>query len=195
VKGTFVVTAVDAARAQRRSRNLEERLIGRFPWIYQAFAAALWRLLPPRSRLRRALLRRQMVSGYAAGNRRDYELMLVRYAPDLEVEFDPELATLGLGGTFHGHQGLLRVMETFGEAWEDWQLLPSLIVDLGDRAIGLARFHLPGTASGVELEREFAQLVTPRRGLIADEREFLSWEAGLRAAGLDPDSFRGAIAS
>ena len=30
---------------------------------------------------------------------RDFELMLVRYAPNLKVEFDPESEPLGMGGT------------------------------------------------------------------------------------------------
>jgi hypothetical protein len=42
--------------------------------------------------------------------------------------------------------------------------------------------------SGLELEREFAQLFTLRRGLVAHEQFFIGWEKGLRAAGLAPDA-------
>jgi hypothetical protein len=51
----------------------------------------------------------------------------------------------------------------------------------------LGTFRLPGTASGVEFESEFAQLLTRRGGLVAHEREFLAWDKGLRAARLDRD--------
>jgi hypothetical protein len=40
----------------------------------------------------------------------------------------------------------------------------------------------------LELETEIAQLMTARDGLVAHEREFLSWDKGLRAAGLDPET-------
>ena len=160
----------------------------RFPAAYRLLAALLWRLLSPKSQLRRAFLRRQLVSAYAAASRRDYELMLVRYAPDVELEYDPDFEPLGLGGTFRGHAGFLKFLETWSEAWEEWEARPAFVIDLGDRGMGLGHVRLPGTASGMVLEREFAQLITPRRGLVASEREFMSWEKGLRAAGLDPNS-------
>jgi hypothetical protein len=74
----------------RRSRNLEERVMVRFPGAWRALAALGLRLLSPRSRLRRVSLRRQVVSGWDAVSRRDFELMLVRYARDVEVETDPD---------------------------------------------------------------------------------------------------------
>ena len=46
--------------------------------------------------------------------------------------------------------------------------------------------HGPG--SGIELENEFAQLLTIERGLVVREREFFRWDDALRAAGLDPAS-------
>ena len=55
-----------------------------FPGLWKR-QARLFLGLSPRSRLRRALLRRAVVSGWAAFNRGDYELMLVRYAPDVEL--------------------------------------------------------------------------------------------------------------
>ena len=188
--GEVIVTRIGSSGPTRASRNLEERLMVRFPGAYRALAALLLQLLEPRSRLRRAMLRRQMVSAYAAANRRDFELMLVRYALDVEFEYDPDFEALGLGGAYVGHDGMRRFLEVWGEAWERWEVLPVLILDLGERFVALGRVRVPGTASGLELEREFAQLLTTRGGLVVHEREFLAWEKGLRAAGLDP----GAIA-
>lgn len=160
----------------------------RFPSLYRRLAPLVLRRLSPRSRLRRALVRRQLVSTCAAANRRDFELVLVRYARDVQVRFDPDLEALGLGGTFRGHDGLLKIIETFGEAWERWELLPAVVIDMGERFVGLGRFRLPGTASGLEFEREFAQVFTFRDGLVTHEEEFLAWDKGLRAAGLDSDA-------
>jgi ketosteroid isomerase-like protein len=115
--------------------------------------------------------------------------MLVRYARNVGVEFDPDLEPLGLSGTHRGHDGLLRMIETFQEAWDRPEFRPEMMIDMGDRGVALGHIRLRGAASGLELEREFAQVVTPEGGLIAHEREFLSWDKGLRAAGLNPDAF------
>jgi hypothetical protein len=61
------------------------------------------------------MLRREMVSGWDAAWRRDYELMLVRYARDVELQYDPDFEALGLGGTFHGHDAIVRFLESWGE--------------------------------------------------------------------------------
>jgi hypothetical protein len=185
---SVVATPIEYSGPPRVSRNFQERLTLRAPFLYRGVAMLVMRLLNPRSRLRRTLLRRQVASVYAAVNRRDFELLLVRYAPGVQIRFDPDLAPLGMGGTFRGHDGVLKIIETFGEAWERWVLLPAVVLDLGDRFVGLGRLHLPGTASGLEFEREFAQVWTFRRGLVVHEQQFLAWDKGLRAAGLDPEA-------
>lgn len=161
----------------------------RFPEAWRALAAMNLRLLPPRSRLRRAALRRSIISGWDAASRRDFELMLVRYAPDVEVEFDPEFEPLGMGGTYRGHDGMLEMIQAFaGDAWEGWGMRPTTVLDLGDQVLVLGIFRMPGTASGLEFEREWAQLLTAPAGLVVREQEFFGWDNGLRAAGLDPDA-------
>ena len=160
----------------------------RFPGAWRALSALAFRVFSPRSRLRRAWLRRSVVSGHAAASRRDYELMLVRYSPDVEVEADTGFEALGVGGTFRGHDGFVKWIQAFGEAWERWGVRPAAVLDLGDQVLVLGAFRLPGNVSGLELEQEFAQLITLRRGLATHQQEFMSWDRGLRAAGLDPDA-------
>ena len=116
--------------------------------------------------------------------------MQVRYAPDVEIEYDSDFEALGMSGTFRGHEGQLKMVDTLDEAWERWEMLPAIVLDLGDRALVLGTVRLPGNVSGVELEREQAQLLTLRGALVAHEQFFFGWDKGLRAAGLDP----GAIA-
>lgn len=115
--------------------------------------------------------------------------MLVRYAPDLETEFDRQFAALGLGETFHGHEGMVKMQEAFGEAWGEWQILPAMVVDLADRIVVLGHINLPGNVSGLKFESELATLMTPRGGLVSREQSFLAWDKALLAAGLDPDPF------
>jgi hypothetical protein len=185
----LVVTRAECNGPPRRGRNLEERLMVRYPALYRRLAALFQRrLLSPRSRLRRAILRRGLLSGWAAFNRRDFELMLVRYAPDVGFEFDPGEKTLGLGGTFRGHEAMVEGLGALAEGWGQYELEPAYILDLGDRVLNLGFQHARGRASGVNLEQEVAQLVTGREGLVTHDVHFFSWEEGLRAAGLDPDA-------
>jgi ketosteroid isomerase-like protein len=185
---SVVATPIDYNGPPRFSRDFQERLAVRAPLLFRGVAVLVMRLLSPRSRLRRTLLRRQVASVYAAVNRRDFELLLLRYSPNVQVRFDPDFEPLGMGGTFRGHEGVLEIIETFGEAWERWELKPAVVLDMGDRFVGLGRFHLPGTASGLEFEREFAQVWTFRGGLVVHEQQFLAWDKGLRAAGLEPNA-------
>jgi hypothetical protein len=67
----------------------------RFPSLFRHQAALLQRRPSPRSRLRRALLRRAVVSSWAAFSGRDFTLMLVRYGPEA-YDRDRALADLGL---------------------------------------------------------------------------------------------------
>jgi ketosteroid isomerase-like protein len=185
-----VVTRVRCNGPPMRSRNLAERLEVRFPSLCRRlYALAQRRVLTPRSRLRRAILRRGNISGWAAFNRGDFELMLARYAPDVEFEFDPGEQTLGRSGTFRGHEAMARALaEQYFEGWGQFGLEPAYILDLGDRVLCLGFQHARGHASGVQLEQENAQLVTVREGLVTRDVHFFTWEEGLRAAGLDPDA-------
>ena len=90
-----VITRVQYGRPPRRSRNLEERLMVRFPSPYRHQATLLWRLLDPRSRLRRGFLRGAVVSAWAGFSHDDFELMLVRYGPEV-YDGDRALADLEL---------------------------------------------------------------------------------------------------
>jgi ketosteroid isomerase-like protein len=178
-----VVTRVQA-RPPRRSRSLEERIYVRFPSAFRLLSRVSGRLRP-HSRLRRTLFRRSFISGWAAYIRGDLKLMLVRYAPD--VEFNPGQQTIGLGGKFYGHEGVIRGLRDLAEGWSSWNIEPAYLVDLGDQVITLGFLRARARASGLELEGEFAQQLTVRDGLIEREQSWSTWEEALRAAGLDQD--------
>jgi ketosteroid isomerase-like protein len=184
---TVVITEVQCSGPPRRSRNLEERFLLRFPSLLRR-GARIFSRLSPRSRLRRAFLRRALVSGWAAFNRRDFELRRVFFAPDVESELPPGTQTLGLSGMFRGHAAMEQAISEFAESWSSWGLEPAYILDLGDRLLCLGFFRGRGQASGVQLEQEYAQLLTLREGLVTRDEGWFRWEEGLRAAGLDPDA-------
>jgi ketosteroid isomerase-like protein len=158
-----------------------------FPCLYRRLSALVFGL-SPRSPLRRAFLRRAVVSGWAAFARRDFEPMLVRFAPDVEVEFQPGLHTLDLGGTYHGHAGLVEGLSKLFDVLDTLKAEPAYILDLGNRFLNLVVIRTRARASGVLLDQKVAQLLTAREGLVAREQSFFSWDEGMRAAGLDPDA-------
>jgi ketosteroid isomerase-like protein len=184
----IVVTRVQQSGPPRRSRNLEERLMVRFPSLYRRLAALVFGLLSPRSRLRRVLLRRALLSGWASFDRRDFEVNVLYFAPDAEFEFPFGMQTLGLTDSFQGHQGRIEALGKIAEVWGSSELEPAYMLDLGDRLLNLGFWRTEASTSGVPLEQELAQLLTLRDGLVTRDQNFFSWEEGLRAAGLEPDA-------
>jgi ketosteroid isomerase-like protein len=183
---TPVVTRVVFDGPVPTERTFADRLTVRFPRTARVtLALGIW-LSTPRSAIRRDGLRRVLRSGWAAAPRKDWELMFVRYSPEVIWEIPEEFQTLGFPAGYRGHDGLVQGLEQFSEAFESWEIRPARALDFGDRVLALGRFHGKARASGVEWEQEFSQLVTLRRGLVVRDRFFYSWEQGLTAAGLDP---------
>jgi ketosteroid isomerase-like protein len=184
-----VVTRVEFRGPVPAERSRIDRLVVRFPRLARFGLATGMRALGPRSRIRRDGLKRVLRSGWAAAPRKDWELMFVRYAPDVIWEIPEEFQTLGFAESYRGHEGLVQGLEQFAEEFEWWEIRPTKALDLGDRMLALGSFSSKARASGVEWEQEFSQLVTVKRGLVTRDRFFYSWEQGLRAAGLDPEEW------
>jgi SnoaL-like protein len=179
-----VAIRVTVSGPLRQSRNLEDRLMVRFPSVYRRLAPLVFRLRP-RSRLRRALLRRALLSAWASFDRRDFELNLLYFAPDAVFEFPSGMQTLGLGDSFRGHEGRIEALNKIFDVWGS-ELEPAYMLDLGDRVLTLGFWHTKARASEVALDQEIGQLATVRHGLITRDQTFFSWDEALRAAGLDP---------
>ena len=170
-------------------RTFTDRLSVRFPRSARQLLAIGIRFNPPHARVRRDGLRRVLCSGWAAAPRRDWELMFVRYSPEVVWEIPEEFQTLGFAESYRGHAGLVDGLERFSEAFESWEIRPVRALVFGDRVLTLGGFRGKARASGVEWEQKFSQLVTLEKGLVVRDRFFYSWEQGLRAAGLEPDAW------
>jgi hypothetical protein len=85
-RGTRIALRPLSERAGDR-RALDDRVFVRFPALYRRMADALMRL-SPRSRLRRLMLARAVGQAYAAGNRRDFDRLLIGIDP-AEYEYRP----------------------------------------------------------------------------------------------------------
>jgi ketosteroid isomerase-like protein len=180
-----VITRVRYSERPRPSRNLEERLMVRFPSLFRRLAARVFQLSPG-SRLRRAVLRRALLSGWASFDRRDLAVNAMFFAPDVEFEFPAGMQTLGLSGSFRGRR--IDALGRIFEVWDATESEPAYLLDLGDRVLNLGFWRGKARASGIPLETEFAQLATVRDGAVVRDQNFFSWAEGLQAAGLEPDA-------
>ncbi len=161
------------------------------PWLYRWVSRVVLRNLPVDSPIRRALLVASFRSGYGAFNRRDYQLLLVRYTADCEFVTSSGLRSLGASDSIQSHDALRGFIETIAEAWQGWELIPQAFVDLGDRVLWLGIQRALGGSSQVPIEDPYAQLQHIERGLITRQLAFNDWNAALRSAGLRPGEVAG----
>jgi ketosteroid isomerase-like protein len=164
-------------------RTLDERVFVRSPGLFTALSRAVLRL-PPRARLRRAFVRRSVLVGWGAWARGDLEVMLLRWAPDCQLELLPELVAAGMRSTYRGHAGICELAADWRDTWEENIPFPQEIIDVGNPIIALGHLHLRARGSGVEFDLPIAFVWWFERGLIVRQRDFSDWEEALRAAGI-----------
>jgi hypothetical protein len=174
-------------------RTLDERLFVRWPGAWPPLSRVVF-ALPPRSRLRRAGLRRAALSGWGAWVRGDLDLVLVRFAPDFHYDPPREWLAAGMRSVYRGHAGLREWSVDLREAWEWIDHKPLEVVDGGDVIAFLCQIRLRARGSGIELDSRLGQVLWIEQGLIARERDFSDWDEALREAGVSTaagDSGRG----
>jgi ketosteroid isomerase-like protein len=169
-------------------RTFEEKLLVRWPALFSLAARTLERL-PPRSRLRRAALRRTALSAWGAWQRQDFDLMLVRFAPDFDYQPPREWTAVGMRSSYRGEAGLREWAADMREAWDWLENMPLEIVDAGDPIVFVNRIRLRARGSGVEFDYRAGLVVWRERGLVVRERDFLDADEALRAAEIrEPDA-------
>jgi ketosteroid isomerase-like protein len=178
-----VRTAIGPDARLPTQRALEERAMVRWPRAWAAIARALQRL-PPRSRLRRALLRRNSLSGWGAWVRGDLELCLVRFSQDWHYTPPKEWLIAGMPDAYRGHAGMRQWAADLREAWEFVDHTPLEVVDAGDAVAFLCRVRLRGRSTGIELDSRLGQVFWMERGLIVREHDFADWDEALHMLGI-----------
>jgi SnoaL-like domain len=167
-------------RETRRHRTVDERIIVRFPGLARLLLAA-WARLPRHSRLRRVMLVRLVRRGYAAANRRDFDLLLIGLDPGIELH---PMFPLDFEASYHGHDGYREAWRVILEAFEDVRLDPQELLDLGDRWLVTIEWSGHGAGSGVSIGQQGFQLSTLRRGLVVRQDDFVDRQKALETAGL-----------
>jgi ketosteroid isomerase-like protein len=166
----------------RLHRTVDQRLALRMPKLVPALTRGV-RSLPLRSRLRGAVTKRFVREGFAAYNRRDWDVVLAPYHPEVENDVHH---VAGIEGVHHGHAGWRHYWQGWFEAWDESYMEAIEVVDFADdRLLMLGRVRCRAADTGIELEEPMAMLLTYRAGLISRHEEWFDQAAGLRAAGLD----------
>jgi len=149
-----------------RGRTVEQRIGVRWPGLYHLMGALM--RLPRGSRLRRAMLERNVRAGYEAWNRDDMEAARAFADPEVEVYVaQEEDLPVGLDDIYHGPDGYCQAMEEWAEAWRNWRVEVEDVVEVTQDKFLVAGYHFgEGRASGAKLERWSAALYTMRRGKI-----------------------------
>ena len=171
---------VPVTALNRTHRTLDERIVVRFPALGRLLLAA-WARLPEHSRLRRAMLLRVVRRGYAAANRRDFDLLVIGFDPDIELH---PMFPLDFNTNYHGHDGYREAWRVILEAFEDVRLDPQELLALGDRWLVTVEWSGHGAGSGVSISQQGFQVVTMSRGLVVRQDDFTDRAEALKAVGL-----------
>ena len=85
---------------------------------------------------------------------------------DIEVR-DHDLPDV-IGEVFRGHEGYARWIAIWDDAWEEYEVKPTDLVDAGDdQVIAVFILRAKGKGSGVETERENAVVYTVKDGKVS----------------------------
>jgi ketosteroid isomerase-like protein len=123
---------------------------------------------------------RTAVEALSAG---DFDALLKVSEPD--IEFQSYLASLSEGGTaYHGHDGLRRYQRDLLEAWEYYRAEIREYRDAGEMVVALGDIEARGRASGVEVKRPLAWVITMPGEKATRVQVFLDPAEALEAAGL-----------
>lgn len=173
--------AVSVATATRR--RPEDHLTVLLPGLAGAINRAVLRL-PPRSRLRQAVIRRAVQLGIEAVNRQDYQAAFGRFHPAVELIVPPGLASMGLEPYVQGRGARVRFEVKWRAEWGDFAYVPEELTDLGSRVLVTGRMRGSGQSSGAAFDIEWADLFTVSAGQVVREQVFLAHAEALDAAGL-----------
>jgi ketosteroid isomerase-like protein len=121
-----------------------------------------------------------LLAGWRAFEAGDVPAVLEYFDPEVEVFAPPEA---GNPGTFHGHEGFLRWVGHWYEAWEDFSQEIVDVEPFGERCvIADVRQVARGRSAGLELERTVSYVYELRDGKVVYMALFVDADAARGAA-------------
>src|SRR5512144_3434992 len=121
-----------------------------------------------------------------ATERRDWDAVYARYAPDIVFDFRRAKKTVPIIGpsVVTGHEAFRRTMRNFNEAWETVGYEHEGLLDGGDSVVHLISQRVIGRTTHLEFAWSYAQVWTVRGGLLAQMDYYEDRAEALEAAGL-----------
>ncbi|MBA3327218.1 MAG: nuclear transport factor 2 family protein [Solirubrobacterales bacterium] len=171
------------AVSPRSRRRLVERLAVGVPGLFAPIAALVFRL-PPKSRVRQAIVRHVVLLGFEAVNRDDLQAAFALYDSNIEVVEPPSVAKLGLTPVPRGREGRIHVQRRWHAEWGEVRMEPYEVLDLGERVVVFSRMKGTGLISEAPFESDCANVITLSAGRVIREEIFLDRTEALEAVGL-----------
>lgn len=165
---------------------IDERFTLRFPRLARVIRAAVLGL-PPKSRLRQAIVRRGVRINAEAYNRRDVDAFLAPLDARAQVNLIGEFEGAAVEDRYEGRPGVMEFLASLDEVWENARFEPRELIDFGDRYLLLIISRGRGRDSGMISEHPFAMLLTWRRGMAVQADYYWYQDQALEAVGLRPD--------
>ena len=133
----------------------------------------------------------QVVSeGYDGWNRRDFDAMVERLAPD--VVWRTAGVFPGLKPVYHGNDGVRRFWDAMQEAWELIEIRPDRFVECDDKVLAEIHFHAKGRESGAEVKMDWLHVFTFEDDAVVEVAGYQSAEEALAREGMPSDAMRAA---
>jgi ketosteroid isomerase-like protein len=85
---------------------------------------------------------------------------------------------------FHGIDGVMEFFELILDAFQQVHQVPERFIECGDQVLVFVRTESRGRTTGLELNQQWAHLVTVRDGKIVRLQQFRERDEALEAAGL-----------
>ena len=127
--------------------------------------------------------------GYDGWNRRDFDAMVRRMAPD--VVWRTARVFPGLKPVYHGHDGVRRFWDSMQEAWDVIEILPERFIEHDDKVLADIHFHAKGRESGAEVKMDWLHVFSFERDSVVQVCGYQSIEEALAAEGLPADAMKG----
>jgi ketosteroid isomerase-like protein len=119
-------------------------------------------------------------AGFEAFNRGDVEGVLALLHPEVEVHSEGEV---GEEGTYHGHEGYLRWVGVWLEAWDEFRVEWDELEEVDDSNLLVhVTQYARGKGSGLEATQAATYLFTVRDGLASRVHIYADRERALAAA-------------
>jgi ketosteroid isomerase-like protein len=83
-----------------------------------------------------------------------------------------------------GHDAVRDSTERWKSEWDDYELIPEELADMGDRVVATVRFRMRGRGSGIEVDDRLYDVFTLRDGKIVRMDQFAERSEALEAARL-----------